>query len=39
MVGDYVSVSWSGGRPWAVLPLATRAPLGLSEAIFAATAS
>jgi hypothetical protein len=39
MLGDYVSVSWAGGKPWAVLPLATQSPFGLSEAIFAATAS
>jgi hypothetical protein len=36
MVGDYVSVSWSGGRPIALLALAT-APRSdaLREAIFA----
>jgi hypothetical protein len=39
MLGDYISVSWAGGKPWAVLPLATQSPLGFSEAIFAATAS
>ena len=39
IVGDYVSVSWSGGRPFAVLPLATD-PEGdsLREAVYAATA-
>jgi hypothetical protein len=39
MLGDYISVSWAGGKPWAVLPLATRSEFGFSEAIFAATAS
>ena len=39
MLGDYISVSWAGGKPWAVLPLATQSSLGFSEAIFAATAS
>jgi hypothetical protein len=39
MLGDYISVSWAGGKPWAVLPLATQSPLAFSEAIFAATAS
>jgi hypothetical protein len=39
MLGDYISVSWAGSKPWAVLPLATRSEFGFSEAIFAATAS
>ena len=39
MLGDYVSVSWAGGKPWAVMPLATQSALGFSEAVFAATAS
>jgi hypothetical protein len=39
MLGDYVTVSWSGGKPWAILPLATQSPLGYSQSIFAATAS
>jgi hypothetical protein len=38
MLGDYISVSWAGGRPWAILPLATRPAFGYAEAIFAATA-
>jgi hypothetical protein len=39
MLGDYISVSWAGGKPWAALPLATRSEFGFSEAIFAATAT
>ncbi len=39
MLGDYISASWAGGKPWAVLPLATRSEVGFSEAIFAATSS
>ncbi|MFL6015299.1 MAG: exo-alpha-sialidase, partial [Gaiellaceae bacterium] len=38
MLGDYMSVSWAGGRPWAILPIATRPTFGYSEAVFAATA-
>jgi hypothetical protein len=38
MLGDYISVSWAGGKPWAILPLATRAAFGYAESIFAATA-
>jgi hypothetical protein len=39
MLGDYISVSWAGGKPWGVMPLATQSPFGFSEAIFAATPS
>jgi hypothetical protein len=39
MLGDYVTVSWSGGKPWAILPFATQSPLGYSQSMFAATAS
>jgi hypothetical protein len=39
MLGDYISVSWAGGTPFAVLPLATGGVYGFSEATFAASAS
>jgi hypothetical protein len=36
MVGDYVSVSWSGGRPFAVVALATEPEAGtLRQAVYA----
>jgi len=38
MIGDYVTVSWAGGKPWAIVPLATQSPLGLSQSVHAATA-
>ena len=40
MVGDYVSVSWVGGRPLAMLALATQPESDtLREAIFAVSAA
>ena len=36
MVGDYVSVSWAGGRPIAVISLAGEPGFTLAQAIFAA---
>jgi hypothetical protein len=38
MIGDYVALSWAGGNPWAVMPLATQSPLGFSQSVHAATA-
>jgi hypothetical protein len=38
MIGDYVSVSWAGGKPWAFVPLAVRSQVGYLQAVFAATA-